>query len=319
MEMTCYTLSDSYSHRFLRMPKFLLEQDNLADRARTLYSLMMDRLLLSIKNKWTDKNGAVYIIYTRDEMCEVLRCSKPTAIKAMKQLRQAGLLCEKRRGWNKPNLIYLYHPVLHNEKQDAPVPAGSKDSLPPEVKNLYPSNTDLIKTNPFDMISDKRKKAVDAADERTVYEIILKGNIGYERLIQNRPQDSRIIGELLDVMIEGVSSKSKTLRVNRKNIPADAVKSRLLKLGGIHIRYVLECLSKAPGEIKNLRAYLLSALYNAPETMDGYYRHYRARGDRKLRSYRSPEPTASYDIEKFEELLSNASVWDGAAANECLS
>ena len=54
--------------------------------------------------------------------------------------------------------------------------------------------------------------------------------------------------------------------------PANLVKGKLLKLNYSHIEYVLECMKKNTTKVKNIKKYMLAALFNAPTTMDGYYR-----------------------------------------------
>ena len=54
--------------------------------------------------------------------------------------------------------------------------------------------------------------------------------------------------------------------------PAKMVKSRFRKLSYFHVEYVIECLRKNTTKVKNIRKYLLTALFNAPATMEGYYR-----------------------------------------------
>ena len=61
------------------------------------------------------------------------------------------------------------------------------------------------------------------------------------------------------------------VRINGEDIPTEAVKSRFLKLDSEHIEYVLLAMQRSPSEIRNIRAYLLTALYNAPTTMDNYF------------------------------------------------
>ena len=66
--------------------------------------------------------------------------------------------------------------------------------------------------------------------------------------------------------------KREFLYINRDEVPREVVKSRLLKLDSEHINYVIECLQKNTTKVKNIRSYLLTALYNSYETLDHYYR-----------------------------------------------
>jgi hypothetical protein len=71
--------------------------------------------------------------------------------------------------------------------------------------------------------------------------------------------------------VDAVCSTSPTIRINGEDMPQQVVKSRFLKLNSSHIEYVLQAMNENPSAIRNIRAYLLTALYNAPLTMDNYY------------------------------------------------
>jgi len=72
-------------------------------------------------------------------------------------------------------------------------------------------------------------------------------------------------------MLDAVCSTAPTIRINGEDMPQQVVKSRFLKLNSSHIEYVLEAMNKNPSDIRNIRAYLLTALYNASLTIDNYY------------------------------------------------
>ena len=77
--------------------------------------------------------------------------------------------------------------------------------------------------------------------------------------------------EIMDIMLDAVCSTAPTIRINGEDMPQQVVKSRFLKLNSSHIEYVLEAMNKNPSDIRNIRAYLLTALYNASLTIDNYY------------------------------------------------
>ena len=74
-----------------------------------------------------------------------------------------------------------------------------------------------------------------------------------------------------ETMEDAVCSNAPTIRINGEDMPQQVVKSRFLKLNSSHIEYVLEAMNKNPSDIRNIRAYLLTALYNASLTIDNYY------------------------------------------------
>ena len=78
--------------------------------------------------------------------------------------------------------------------------------------------------------------------------------------------------EIYSLIVEIVSCRSEEIIIASGRYPAEIVRSRFLKLRYDHVIYVMECLEKNTSKVKNIRKYLLAALFNAPATMDGYYR-----------------------------------------------
>ncbi len=111
MEFIPYCAEESFQFSFYQIPKELFTnkyyKGKLSLEAIVLYSLLLDRLSLSLKNKWKDENGLVYIILTRKEAQEKLNISDKTATKAFKQLRELKLINEKRLAKGKTYKIYV--------------------------------------------------------------------------------------------------------------------------------------------------------------------------------------------------------------------
>ena len=112
---------------------------------------------------------------------------------------------------------------------------------------------------------------MDAMDERERYEEIIRENLEVDILSQDSRYDIDRVNEIIEVMLDAICSTSPTLRVNNTDMPKEVVKSRLLKLNSSHIDYVFDAMRKSPSDIRNIRAYMLTALYNAPATIDNYY------------------------------------------------
>lgn len=105
-----YTVHDAEQIRFYQLPKELVKHERfkgISDSAKILYSLLRDRVTLSVKNNWVDELGRVYIIFTLAEIMEDLGCADQKATKSMKELQKIGLVESVRRGLGKPNLIYV--------------------------------------------------------------------------------------------------------------------------------------------------------------------------------------------------------------------
>lgn len=111
---------------------------------------------------------------------------------------------------------------------------------------------------------------------RQEYEEIIKSNIDYEILVQNHQKGNAYsspdtIDEVVTIMVDTVCSKADTIRVNGGEVPQEIVKSTFLKLNSEHIDYVLQCMNDSPSQIRNIRNYLITALYNSISTISTYY------------------------------------------------
>lgn len=114
-------------YQFYRIPKLLFTSEyfkNLSCEAKVLYGLMLDRMSLSIKNRWLDEEDRVYIFFSVEEIMEMLNCGRNKAVNCLKELDQEtgiGLIEKKRLGLGKANVIYSELPMLLTLKQKAPL------------------------------------------------------------------------------------------------------------------------------------------------------------------------------------------------------
>ncbi len=107
--------------------------------------------------------------------------------------------------------------------------------------------------------------------EMDAYRELIRENIGYDDFVRERPYDAGQLDEMVELMVEAVCSKKKNLRVAGNDFPQAVVKSRLLKLDFEHIRFVFDCLRENTTQVRNMKQYLLTVLYNAPVTMENHY------------------------------------------------
>ncbi len=108
-EIDFYKINEILNNKYYQIPQELfinrLYKEKLNSDSKILYAFLLDRLSLSQKNHWFDKEGRVYLIFTREEVQNKLCLSEKTVTKAFKQLTDVNLIAEKRQG--KPNLIYV--------------------------------------------------------------------------------------------------------------------------------------------------------------------------------------------------------------------
>lgn len=277
--------ADQYS--FYRIPKALFTEERfrtLSTEAKVLYGLMLDRMGLSVKNNWMDEGGRVYIIYTVGEIMETLGCAEQKAIKLLGELdvkSGVGLIERKRRGLGKPNVIFVKNftaksQILNCENHNS----GTVEITTQELRKSQGSNTDLNNidfndTDSINPIPQTPPTIVDNSTERLEemrdYRELIMENIEYEYLLTQHPHDRQTIDGIVDLMTETVCSRKPYIIIAKEQMPTQVVKSRLLKLDESHVQYVLDCMSENTTKVRNIRAYLLTSLYNAPTTIDAHF------------------------------------------------
>ena len=108
-------------------------------------------------------------------------------------------------------------------------------------------------------------------DTMESYTDIIKENIEYEYLLRDNPYKKDVIEEILNMIVETVSVKRKTVRIAGADYPYELVKGKFMKLDMSHIQYVIDCMAANATKVRNIKNYLLTALYNAPNTIGNYY------------------------------------------------
>lgn len=258
---------------YFRVPKILFRDikfKDLSTDAKTLYGILLDRMGLSVKNGWLDEQGRVYIIFPVQEVMDALGCADNKATKLFRELEKFGLIERKRRGLGKPNLIYVKNftdPRFRNREKNG---SGAADSAQQETAKSRGNKTEWNKTEgsePDPFSSD----AEDEPDERTRLEAYFMQSLEVDLLLRACPDEEDTIDQIVNLLVDTCSSKRRMLRVAGDDKPAEVVRSRFMKLNADHIRFVLKCLAESTAPVRNMKQYLLAALYNAPTTMQLYY------------------------------------------------
>lgn len=278
-------------YQFYRIPKLLFTNprfSSLSGDAKILYGLMLDRAGLSAQNGWLDEQRRVYIFFSVEEICSAIGCARKKALKLLGDLDAAGLTCRKIRGQGKPTMIYVREPspedfqdqeCKNNTADSAKIapPAESFSHFCPcengTQNKTEPNQTDLSQTDSFlsPPPSEPKRRESTSREELSDCRSLIRENIGYDQLLLDSPEDGPLIDELVEIMAETVCTKRKTIRIGGSPYVADVVRSRLLKLDGEHIRFVLDCMKDNSTQIRNIRQYLLAVLFNAPTTISSYY------------------------------------------------
>jgi hypothetical protein len=166
-------------------------------------------------------------------------------------------------------------PVQVNPMLDAPIQEDPAQ-LNKEESSNYLSKTDLSITQESSPIlsnppAPRERTGQDGMRKRESYRALILENIEYDVLSQNVQLDKDRLDELVELMVDTVCSNREMIRVAGDDYPAEVVRSRFLKLNASHIEYVLDRMRENTTYVRNIKKYLLAALYNAPVTMDSYY------------------------------------------------
>ena len=369
-----FTGMEAEQYSFYRVPKVLFTEPcfkALSCEAKVLYGLMLDRMSLSIKNRWLDSEDKVYIIFTVEEIAELMNCGTQKAVKLVKELDSnngIGLIEKKRLGLGKPNVIYVKNFMIrevpdqkstdscadlqpehkkcadlqsehrnheecanlqseaengekpgtflngenhhsgvvkstiqdcvesqlqNGENHNSGMMKTTNQEFPesqfqngenhhsriveitkPEYPKSQSNNTDINKTDiseteinqSYPIISGNAQKKKDVMEKMRAYREVIHENIDYQ---YHAKED---VDELVELMIEVMMMpEDSMIRIAGVEKPVALVKNRFMKLNYSHIEYVLFCLNRNTTKIGNIKAYLLTALYNAPATINSYY------------------------------------------------
>ena len=148
------------------------------------------------------------------------------------------------------------------------------DSIYTNYNQTNQSYTDISYTNPINQSSNESEseKRIDLMDDVNAYIELIKDNIEYEHHMKYDDwQNKALYEELFEVICEVVCVKRTTIRIAGEDYPYELVKSKFLKLNSGHLEYVIGCMHDTNTKITNIKAYMVTALYNAPSTINHYY------------------------------------------------
>ena len=223
---------------FYRIPKALFQEQrfqNLSTDAKTLYGILLDRMSLSVKNEWFDKQGRVFIIFTIEDVKRALCCADNKATKLLRELENFGLIERKRRGLGKPSLVYVKNfssdlsneRVQNRENHESGSPKNACQDPPKSRCNKNKkSKTERNNTNPI--LSDELEKMKN----RKLLEEYFSRSLEIELLLRLYPDDEDTIYQIVDLLVDTCDSKRKLIRIAGDDKPAEVVLSRLKKLNG---------------------------------------------------------------------------------------
>lgn len=262
---------------FYRIPKNLFSDERFRDlsiEAKLLYGILLDRMELSARNGWLDELDRVYIIFTIEEIMDCLGCANKKAGALLAELeKKAGLIERKRQGLGKPNLIYVKNFASPDGHIQTCQNDTSRDviSTPAEVSESHGNNTDNNQTDYSDTDIPSYPEGWEGSAETHAYDAFLWEQLEMDVLLHDAPEDHDLLMELYGLICDTVSSQRKTIRISGDDKPTAVVRAQFLKLNRDHLQYVLESIKTNTTRVRDMKQYLLAALYNAPFTLNSHY------------------------------------------------
>ncbi len=304
-----YYGDESEQFSFYRIPRRLVTGEafrRLSTDAKLLYGLLLDRMGLSAKNGWYDEQGRVFIYYPLGEIQEDLNCGHDKATKLLVELDSGkgfGLIERKKQGQGKPTKIYVKRFTTRAIQPQPPGPleiprlplfrspdcgkAAAQTAEKPQSRmresrsqECGKSASSYIKSNQtdFSQLDPSIHPSVSVLASLSSPPGLMDGfdcrkeiqeRIEYDALCRQYSRED--VDEVVELLTDTLCTTRPTLRVGGEDIPAAQVKDRLMRLDYSHIEYVFDCLRETSTDVRNIRAYLLTTLYNAPTTINHYY------------------------------------------------
>jgi len=260
----------------------IMSNHHLKNRNITLKAKGLLSLILSLPEYWN---------YTTRGLAAICKEGVDSIGNTLRELEDAGYIVRNKlrddKGRIRDTEYVIYEqpqkdntdqlnaslPRTENPEMEKPVTDMSYTESPgtemPAQLNTNKINTKGSNIHPI----QSYQESMDGIDVDTAaqYRQIIMENICYDALSEDETIAGRL-DEVVDLMEEVLCSNKAYISIAGEDYPTEMVKERLLRLNSLHIQYVFECLDKNKTEVRNIKKYLLAALFNAPSTMENYYR-----------------------------------------------
>lgn len=264
----------------------VMSNHHLRDTSLSLKAKGLLSLMLSLPEEWD---------YTTKGLARICKDGVDSICAGVRELEEHGYVIRQRVRNPNGQLGAIEYTILEQPRQPGPGKPGRENPVLDNPEQAEPgqgnpaqlntnqsskekSITDLSSTEGSNPVLSSPKaprgsdgKGRDLMAERESYRELILDNIEYDLLAQSRQLDRDRLDELVELMVDTVCSRREMIRIAGDDYPAQVVKSRFLKLDSSHIEYVLDRMRENTTYVRNIKKYLLAALYNAPVTMDSYY------------------------------------------------
>lgn len=253
----------------------VMSNHHLRNRGLSLKAKGLLSLMLSLPEEWD---------YTTKGLAYICKDGVDSISAGIRELEEQGYLRRQRlRNANGQlgaiEYTIMEQPIPPKPMQEKPVRENPVQGNPaqgnPRQLNIDSSRKDPFNTNPSntDSFQEAKQKGgegkVKSASE--VYRQMILENLEYDHLRQEPTVDQEMLEEIVELVVETVCTSRQTIHIAREDYPAELVKAKFMKLTGEHIQFVMDCMKKNTTKIRSIKQYLLTALFNAPTTINSYY------------------------------------------------
>ena len=266
----------------------VMSNHHLRDKALSLKSKGLLSMMLSLPEDWN---------YTTRGLAKICKEGVDAIGGALRELESAGYIVRHQMRDRQGRICDTEY-VIYEQPQPKAPDTPQPDTASPDTENQYlddpdtekpaelnieksktqkqttdVSSTDSIPFREFAAARPPERKGRDAmsAEEMQSYRELILENIEYDHLCREFETYREDLDEIVELIVETVCARRKTTRIAGADFPHEVVRSRFLKLDSSHIEFVMECLHNNTTEVRNIKQYLLTVLFNAPTTMNNHY------------------------------------------------
>ena len=266
----------------------VMSNHHLRDKALSLKSKGLLSMMLSLPEEWN---------YTTRGLAKICKEGVDAIGGALRELESAGYIVRHQlrdRQGRISDTEYVIYEQPQPKAPDTPQP----DTASPDTENPYLADPDTEKPAELNIEKSKTQKQITdvpstdsipfrgfaaarpperkgrdamSMEEMQDYRELILENIEYDHLCREFETYREDLDEIVELIVETVCARRKTTRIAGADFPHEVVRSRFLKLDSSHIEFVMESLHNTTTEIRNMKQYLLTVLFNAPTTMSNHY------------------------------------------------
>ena len=257
----------------------VMSNHHLRDKALSLKSKGLLSMMLSLPEDWN---------YTTRGLAKICKEGVDAIGGALRELEAAGYIVRHQlrdRQGRISDTEYVIYEQPQPKAPDTPQP----DTASPDTENPYLDKPNTEKPAELNIEKSKTQKSIPfrataaarpperkgrdsmSMEEMQDYRELILENIEYDHLCREFETYREDLDEIVELIVETVCAKRKTTRIAGADFPHEVVRSRFLKLDSSHIEFVMESLHNNTTEVRNMKQYLLTVLFNAPTTMSNHY------------------------------------------------